>query len=205
MKYPRTYHLPWSPGATSDDKIQNDLSSFEGKNIILSEKMDGENTTMETVKYHARSEDSNNHPSRNWCKGLWGSIKHEIPADWRICGENLYAKHSIFYDKLPSYFMMFSVWNENNTCLSWDETIEYSQLLGLEPVPVLFRGKFDENMIRNFHKTLDLEKQEGFVMRLSEPFEHEDFSTSVVKWVREKHVTTSEHWTNQPMIKNLLK
>ena len=37
-KYARTYHLPWSPGATSDDKISNDISSLIGTVAKWSEK-----------------------------------------------------------------------------------------------------------------------------------------------------------------------
>jgi len=42
-KYKRTPHLPWSEGVTNDDKIQYDLTNFEGEEIVISEKMDGEN------------------------------------------------------------------------------------------------------------------------------------------------------------------
>ncbi|MEL7307213.1 MAG: RNA ligase family protein, partial [Pseudomonadota bacterium] len=42
-----------------------------------------------------------------------------------MCGENLYARHSISYNNLPSYFMAFSVWNELNQCLSWQDTKQF--------------------------------------------------------------------------------
>lgn len=42
VKYPRTYHIPDSAG-TKDDKTLKDYSIFEGKNVIVSLKMDGEN------------------------------------------------------------------------------------------------------------------------------------------------------------------
>ena len=192
IKYPRTYHLEWSEGKSSDDKTQFDLSNFEGKEIIITEKMDGENTTMMTDSFYARSLDSNNHPSRNFVKGIWGNIKHEIPNNFRICGENLYAEHSLRYENLLSYFMVFSIW-ENEKCLSWDETIEYCNLLDLTTVNVLYRGFFDLEMIKNFK--VDTNKQEGFVIRLSSEFELSDFQKSVVKWVRKGHVQTDKHWT----------
>jgi len=44
IKYPRTYHLPWSPGVNSDDRIIQDLSGVKGKEVIVTLKMDGENT-----------------------------------------------------------------------------------------------------------------------------------------------------------------
>ena len=43
IKYPRTFHLPWSPGATSDDKMLKSIEHFIGKEVVITEKMDGEN------------------------------------------------------------------------------------------------------------------------------------------------------------------
>ena len=66
VKYPRTYHLPWSR-PTSDDKKLVDDSQFYGKHLVVTLKMDGENTSMYEDKIHARSIDSanNNHPHCN--------------------------------------------------------------------------------------------------------------------------------------------
>jgi len=201
-KYPRTYHLPFSQGVTSDDKKLSSVAHFHGKEIVMTEKMDGENTTISRDYTHARSLDSVDHPSRHWLKGFWSTICYNIPEDWRICGENLYAEHSLGYNNLTSYFQVFSIWNEKNECLSWDETEEWCNLLGLTLVPVLWRGTFDENFLRNYK--LDTEKHEGYVIRLADSFNFEDFDTSVAKWVRENHVQTSEHWMNKKVIPNKL-
>lgn len=209
-KYPRSNHLPWSPGATSDDKVLHDTSCFEfepgiGKTVIITEKRDGECTTLYPDHYHARSLDSNNHESRNWVKGLWGSIKHEIPDNWRICGENIFAKHSVGYDDLETYFEVFSIWNEKNICLSWQETVEYCGIFGLRTVPVLFEGIYDEKFVREFHKSLDLTKQEGYVVRNAGEFAYEDFGTNLAKWVRKGHVQTDKHWMLNKITPNKLK
>ena len=166
----------------------------EDKEIIITEKMDGENTTMMADSFYARSLDSNNHPSRNFVKGIWGNIKHNIPIDFRICGENLYAQHSLKYENLPNYFIVFSIWDDTKY-LSWDETIEYCELLGLTTVKVLYRGMFNLEMIKNFK--IDTNTQEGFVIRLSSEFLLNNFHKSVVKWVRKGHVQTDEHWMNK--------
>ena len=108
-KYPRTPHLPWSQGASADDSLLKDSKLFEGQEVVITEKMDGENTTMYPDHIHARSIDSRHHPSRTWVKSLHGSIAHLIPQGWRLCGENLYAQHSIAYEGLKSYFYLFSV------------------------------------------------------------------------------------------------
>lgn len=202
VKYPRTLHLPWSPGATSDDKILNDTRAFEGREVIVTEKMDGENTTLYRDGMHARSLDSRHHPSRDWIKRLQGAMGWQIPEGWRVCGENLYAQHSIRYEQLRSYFYVFSVWDERRVCLSWDATCEWAELLGLEVVPVLYRGPWDEAAIEALGDTLDLTCQEGYVVRCADAFEASAFASSVAKWVRAHHVQTDTHWMHQAVVAN---
>ena len=45
-KYPRTPHLPWSPGASDDDVRVADTAMSEGREVVVTEKLDGENTTL---------------------------------------------------------------------------------------------------------------------------------------------------------------
>ena len=58
MKYPRTYHLPYSPGATKDDKKLQDgwFMNYKDKEIVITEKMDGENIHMTKKDCYARSD-----------------------------------------------------------------------------------------------------------------------------------------------------
>ena len=95
-KYNRTYHLPWSPGGTSDDKIAKDLSIIFSNDIVITEKMDGSNTSLEIGGCFARTHSGPpNHPSFDPLKALHASIKHQIPEGVQLFGEWLYAKHSI--------------------------------------------------------------------------------------------------------------
>ena len=205
-KYPSTPHLPWSPGVSRDDSILKDLSHFVGKRVIASKKMDGETTTgYSNGHVHARSIDSRGGEDRAWVKSMFANIAHNMPENWRICGENLWAKHSIYYDSLPSYFMGFSIWNEDNVCLSWDDTVQYFQLLGIESVPVIYDGVWDEVFFRCIHNMLDPEKDEGFVVRLADSYHYDDFARSIAKFVREGHVQTDKHWRHQKIVPNGLK
>lgn len=194
VKYPRTNHLPWSPGVNDDDRVLGSLSHFEGKRVIVTEKMDGENTTFYDDHIHARSIDSRGGEDRAWVKQFWATIAYEIPELWRICGENLWAEHSIHYDNLKSYFYGFSIWNEKNECLSWDETLEWFELFNITPVPVLYDGIWDEKKIRAIEKDLKWESNEGYVVRLAESFTYGQFKNSIVKFVRKGHVQTTKHW-----------
>jgi ATP-dependent RNA circularization protein (DNA/RNA ligase family) len=194
QKYPRTFHLPFSPGVQSDDKVIQDLSSFDNEEVVITEKMDGENTTIYFDHFHARSLDSPYNFTRAWIKRLQAGIGHDIPKGWRLCGENVSYVHSIEYRELESFFYLFSIWNEKNECLSWDDTIQWAELLDLAMPKTFYRGPFDLQKIKEIAKTLNTETIEGFTVRKTKSFAYDDFSKNLIKWVREGHVTTDEHW-----------
>jgi hypothetical protein len=200
-KYPRTPHLPSSPGASANDIFST--ANLEGKEVVVTEKMDGENTTLYSDYYHARSIDGRGHESQSWLKRYHAGLAHTIPSNWRLCGENLYAVHSIKYHYLPQYFLLFSIW-EAETCFSWTDTVELASELGVELVPVLYEGVYSAEAVKECIKGLDLSRQEGLVVRIARCFNLDEFSNSVAKWVRSDHVTTDEHWRNKQIAQNCL-
>lgn len=202
FKYPRTPHLPWSPCCSSDDITMKTVEHFEGKEVVVTEKLDGENTTMYTDYIHARSIDSRSHPSREWIKKLHAALCDSIPLNWRFCGEYLYARHSIAYDNLESYFYLFSIWDDENRCLDWFQTLEWAELIGLKTPREFYRGIWDEKLISKLH--IDINNCEGYVVRTVESFPYNSFQQHVAKWVRKNHVTTEEHWMHQKIIINSL-
>lgn len=206
VKYPRTYHLPWSPGTTKDDRVMEDLSVLASGEIVVTVKMDGENTTMYRDYLHARSLTYEPHPSRDRIKAFHASIMNDIPEGWRICGENLYAKHSIAYENLKDYFLVFSVWDDQNRCLSWKDTYEWVELMGLNMVPVLYIGPWNEKMLRSLILSIhDNDPCEGYVVRCTDSFGYGQFRTHVGKYVREDHVQTHGHWMRNKIVPNKLR
>jgi hypothetical protein len=208
MKYPRTYHLPFSKGTTNDDKVLHDLSSLEDKEIVVTVKMDGENTTIKRTGVHARSENSKDHVSRHWIKSLQGRLQYYIPENIALCGENLYAKHSIHYKNLLSYFYMFSTWDiSHEYCMPWLHTEALALELDLTLVPTLYSGPFNLDILKDLTNITRFngEEVEGFVVRNVDGFHKNEFKYNVVKYVRENHVQTSKHWFYQPITKNLLR
>ncbi|MYY04275.1 MULTISPECIES: RNA ligase family protein [unclassified Streptomyces] len=197
--YPRTSHLPWSPGATSDDVRMTDLAALTGAEVVVTEKLDGENTTLYADGLHARSLDSAHHPSRTWVKALQARIGARIPQGWRICGENVFARHSLAYDSLESHFYGFSVW-DGDRCLDWDRTVAFLRDLGIPAPPVLWRGVFDAKALRALK--LDTGRQEGYVVRPVESFPGVVFGRRVGKWVRPGHVATDTHWMHAEVVEN---
>ncbi len=187
VKPPRTWHLPWSPGRTPDDRILPNLDAFRGERVVATLKKDGGNTSLYRDICHGRSVDGRDHAMMHWVKNFHARIAHEIPEAWRVVGENLYARHSIAYDDLPSYFLGFQVWNERNVCLPYDETLEWFALLGITPVETIWEGEFDERIVRRLAEEIDLEAEEGFVLRVARAFTYAEYKTCVGKYVRYGH------------------
>ena len=204
VKYPRTYHLPWSPGMTDDDRKLEDLSQLEGHECVITVKMDGEQTTIYSDGYcHARSIDSGGHPSRDWVKALAGRVGPQLPSGWRICGENLWAKHSILYSDLPSYFLVFSIW-DGLKCLSWDDTLEWAALLDLHTVRTLSRERFNPQAWQAWTES-PWPNHEGYVVRRADSFHYSEFRRKVGKFVRANHVHTHGHWMRERIERNGLR
>ena len=194
-KYPKTMHFDFSESLQNDDRRLETISYFVDQRVIVTEKMDGENASIYKDYYHPRSVIDDGHASRRWLKGMIPFFQYMIPENWRVCGENMYAQHSIVYDDLITYFYAFSIWDESNYCLDWDSFKNWCNKLSIKHVPVLYDGIFDYEKIKEIYLSLDFEKQEGIVCRVADEFHYNDFQTHVAKAVRPKHVQTDEHWS----------
>lgn len=206
-KYPRTYHVPWSPGTTSDDKkLSGDwFENYKGKEVVITEKLDGENNAINHYDVFARSHGA---PTRSpWTRNIWDKdgllwqIKEKIAENEVVYGENLFGEHSIKYNKLQNYWHIFAVTN-GDVWYSWDDVCMVADILKQPHVPELWRGileseeQLSELIYKFVHEpsTYGVEK-EGCVIRLADEFPFDDFSKCVCKWVRPNHVQTGEHWT----------
>lgn len=201
IKYPRTIHLPYSDSVADDDIVRSDIH-LKDMNVVVTLKFDGENTSLYQNYYHARSIDSANHPSRDYVKSWWMERSYNLPANMRICGENLFAKHSIHYTDLKHYFYGFSVW-EDNTCLSWENTLEWFAMLDIVPVECIYQGVYDKEAILKAFEPYR-SSHEGFVVRNAESFDYSDFKDNVAKYVRKNHVNSDKHWMHQSIVPNQL-
>lgn len=202
-KYPRTYHLPFSREVHSDDKTisSKHLNNFVNREVVVTEKLDGGNTFFKDGVVYARSHSSPaSHPSFNPIKNMYYEISHLISKDLAIYGENLYGIHTLEYDNLDSFFYVFNM-TKRNVILSWDDIEKESLNLGLRVVPIVFRGAFKS--IKEIELLMDKEmkkpsalgaEKEGFVIRIADSFDFNDFDKYAAKYVREGHVQTDERW-----------
>lgn len=218
-KYNRTLHLPWSPGGTSDDKRAVSVEKLLNIPIVITEKMDGSNTSLEAEGCFARTHaGAPTHPSFNMLKPLHASVKKIIEPGTQLFGEWCFAKHSIAYSELPSYFMLFGVRYLNNDGKdqhrwgSWTDVELWSGDLGVSTVPMLYSGVLSsEKELKVLTENLMIQPsacggiREGVVVRVAHSFTDDEFSQCVMKCVRANHVQTDEHWKDQEIIKNKLK
>ncbi|MBR5950046.1 MAG: RNA ligase family protein [Actinomycetaceae bacterium] len=207
IKYPRTPHLPFSLGVGEDDRVLASDEQFAGEEVIVSVKMDGENTSVYADgTVHARSLDSKHRDYHSWLLQDVQNWCYSLPEDVRVCGEYLFARHSIAYNKLPSYFLVFSVWQER-ICLAWDDMLDVLCGLGDHApmtVPVLYRGVYDIEVIRKIAEQTVSDGQEGVVVRKACSFTRDAFGENVAKYVRANHVQTDTHWMFAKIVKNEL-
>jgi hypothetical protein len=198
-KYPRTYHFPFSPGKGSDDKVlHNWEEALKDKTLIYTEKLDGGNTQITKDGVFARSVSlPTNHPSFDHLKAKWATIRYDL-ENYIIFGENMFAIHSLEYSKLDSYFYVFSA-KYKDTWLSWKDVKELAEWIEYPTAPVLEHdlNKTIEQNILEFmnHESALGGPKEGIVVRNADSFENHNFSNNVIKYVRENHVQTDEHWT----------
>lgn len=209
MSYPRTPHLPFSPTIFSDDVIYknvNGLKNFENNDIVILEKIDGANCCIHpsAKKVYARTHSIEaKHPSFSPIKEICEILHHEhLPKNIKLFGENVFGIHSIEYDNLKSFFYLFAI-QEGNKWLSWKEVEDFARKYNLLVPPILYMGK---GLLINDVKTLmdtnaelksglaNNTKPEGFVIRVIDSFQSEDFGNCVAKYVRKHHVQTNKTW-----------
>ncbi len=205
-KYPRSFHLPWSPGGTSDDKRLHDVSKLVGVEIVATEKCDGSNLTYTTKHVYSRSHSGPpSHPSFNLAKATHARMGYLVPEGLSVFCEYCYAVHSITYEGLPGHSLVFGVRDDmRGEHWDWDAVVMLAEELSLPTVPVLFRGQVgSEGELQELTERLGQGAsafggpREGVVVRRASEFENSAFSSSLAKWVRRDHVTTDDHWMHQ--------
>lgn len=213
QKYGRTYHYPFSPGTTSDDRINKnywqDIQLIDA--LIHTEKLDGENNCLNQYGVFARSHAA---PTVSaWTRQIrqrWQLIKNDL-GDIELFGENLYATHSIEYRGLQQDFYLFAV-RCKDMWLSWQEVQFYAALFDFSCVPEVAQnlpqqtekeyclaileqvGGAGSFIPHDVHTGLPC-TMEGIVTRNADEFPVAQFAHHVFKYVRKNHVKTDRHWT----------
>jgi len=156
IKYPRTPHLEGSrlqPG--DEDLSQIPFENIANRNIVIEEKIDGANSAVSFDPEGNLLLQSRGHYLTGGYRERhynlfkqWAGVHRDALWDVLGCryvmyGEWMYAKHSIYYDALPHYFMEFDILDrETDIFLSTHERRKLTAKLPVCSVPVLAEGKF---------------------------------------------------------------
>ena len=157
IKYPRTPHLQGSrlqPG--DEDLSQRPFSGLVGRHVVLEEKIDGANSAISFTDDGDLRLQSRGHfliggyRERHYdLLKQWAAVQQEklykvLGNRYIMYGEWMYAKHSIYYDLLPHYFMEFDVLDrETDKFLDTPSRYELLKNLPVCHVPVLASGYFN--------------------------------------------------------------
>lgn len=153
-KYPRTHHLQGSrlqPGDEDLDAVP--WSEVLGRYVVAEEKMDGANSGLSfdasgKLWLQSRghflaggSREKHFNLFKQWANSVAESLRPVMGSRYLIYGEWLYAKHTIFYDRLPHYFLEFDMLDqEAGHFLSTQRRRELLSGMPICSVPVLFEG-----------------------------------------------------------------
>ena len=156
IKYPRTPHLEGSrlqPG--DEDLSQIPFSDIQGKHLVVEEKIDGANSAIsfsgdgELLLQSRGHYLTGGYRERHYnLMKQWANVHRDAFFDVLSCryilyGEWMYAKHSVYYDKLPHYFLEFDIF-DRETSIFLDTHRRHTLLedLPVISVPVLAEGAF---------------------------------------------------------------
>lgn len=152
-RYPRTQHLEGSRLQPGDhDLTQIPLSALRGSYCVIEEKLDGANAGISVGEDGRIRLQSRGHVLvggareqhwdlfKQWASTHQAALAACIPAGATIYGEWLYAKHTIYYDWLPHYFLEFDVRDASGTFWSTARRAAHLARSPVRSVPVLWQG-----------------------------------------------------------------
>ncbi len=157
-KYPRTPHLEGSRLQPGDEDLnQIPFSDIQGRHLAVEEKIDGANSGISFGENGELMLQSRGH----YLTGGYRERHYNLMKQWAMVhrdafyaalgnryimyGEWMYAKHTIFYDALPHYFMEFDIYDrEKDLYLDTPSRRVFTSRLPVSSVPVLAERSFEQ-------------------------------------------------------------
>lgn len=121
VKYPRTRHLEGS-GIQKGDDAGLPLSSIARAFVVVEEKFDGANCGISfqdgQLKLQSRGHFLTGGPRekhfnllKQWAAAHEPALRQILEDRFIMFGEWMYASHSMFYDRLPHFFLEFDIYD----------------------------------------------------------------------------------------------
>ncbi len=172
VKYPRTYHIEGSRFQPGDEDLDSvPFSNICDRPTTIEEKVDGANTgisfapdgqmLLQSRGHYLTGGPREKHFNlfKQGAYSLSGPLGEVLGNRYILYGEWLYAKHTVFYDSLPHYFMEYDVLDlETSQFLSTESRGKLLNGLPLVSVPVLFSG-----MLKSHKQMMQLMANSHFI------------------------------------------
>lgn len=215
VKYPKTYRILINQIKIKGKHFlsESDTSRLLNGNVVVTEKIDGANTGIIKHKDNFRLQkrgslvDFGEHFQFNYFKA-WSEANREkllkIPNNMVLYGEWMVCTHTIFYDKLPDYFLAFALYDKAaDEYKHRDKMTELCDDIGLFYTPEIARGVFTKDelfkMIPN-QSAFGPTKAEGIVVWNYTA----DLRGKIVREEFVKDMEEDEHWSGKTITKNKL-
>jgi len=157
FKYPRTQHIQGSRlGPGDEDLSQVPFEQIADRHLVIEEKVDGANCGISFDAQGEQQLQSRGHfltggarerqfnLFKQWASTYAAEFYLALEERYVLYGEWLYAKHTIFYDALPDYFLEFDVLDlAEDVFLSTPRRRELLSGLPFSSVPVLREGPIE--------------------------------------------------------------
>jgi hypothetical protein len=155
-KYPRTRHIEGSRLQPGDEDLEAvPFEEIRGRPLVVEEKMDGANCALsfdaggelllQSRGHYLTGGGQERHFDlfKRWAHAHVEELRGAIGQRYVVYGEWLYAKHTIYYNHLPHYFMEFDVLDrENEAFLDTPSRARLLEGVPVTPVRVLAGGRF---------------------------------------------------------------
>jgi len=156
-KYPRTQHIEGSRLQPGDEDLESiPFEVIRGRHLVVEEKMDGANSAVSFspegyLRLQSRGHYLTGGPREKHFSLLkqWASTHadrlHPVLRDrYVMYGEWLYAKHTVFYNNLPHYFLEFDILDqETGAFLDLPSRRRLLKAVPVTSVAVLHEGPLD--------------------------------------------------------------
>lgn len=154
-KYPRTHHIEGSRRQAGDEDLDSvPFGALAGKHLVVEEKVDGANAGISfdaagKLRLQSRGHFLTGGPRERHFAMFksWGARHQErlhaaLGDRYVLYGEWVYAKHTVYYDRLPHYFLEFDVLDTaTDRFLGTPERRALLAGVPVAPVPVLHEGQ----------------------------------------------------------------
>jgi RNA ligase len=159
QKYPRTPHIQGSRLQPGDEDLDSvPFSTIANEYVIVEEKVDGANAAisfdaqgqllLQSRGHYLTGGSRERHFNlfKQWANTHYAALWNVLRDRYILYGEWLYAKHTVFYDSLPHYFLEYDLLDRSSgEFLSTAARRELLKGVLLASVPVLFSGKLQSH------------------------------------------------------------